>query len=68
MLQVAGKPGWWVILMFIPIVNLIIAILAAAGLSANFGKGAGFTVGLILLPIIFYPMLGFGGAAYQPAG
>ena len=66
MLVVAGKPGWWLILMFIPFVNLVIVILALAGLAANFGKGGGFVVGLIFLPFIFLPILGFGGAEYQP--
>jgi hypothetical protein len=38
-------------------------------LSKSFGKSEGFTVGLILLPIVFYPILGFGDAKYQgPAG
>ncbi len=36
-----------------------------AGVATNFGKGAGFTLGLIFLPYIFYPILGFGGAVYQ---
>ena len=65
MLQIAGKPGWWLLLMFIPIVNIVIAIMMIAGISSNFGKSIGFTVGLILLPIIFYPMLAFGNAGYQ---
>ena len=65
MLQIAGKPGWWLVLFFIPIVNLIIAIITVVALAAKFGKGAGFAVGLILLPIIFYPILGFGSAQYQ---
>ena len=66
-LKIAGKPGWWLILMFIPIVNIVVAIMALAGLATNFGKGVGFVVGLLLLPIVFYPILGFGGAQYQPA-
>ena len=41
MLKVAGKPGWWLILMiFIPIVNLILAILMLVGVARNFGKGS----------------------------
>ncbi|TAN38934.1 MAG: signal peptidase I [Verrucomicrobia bacterium] len=67
MLQVAGKPGWWLILFFIPIVNLVIAIITVAALGAKFGKGVGFVIGLILLPIVFYPMLGFGRAQYNAA-
>ena len=33
-------------------------------LSKAFGKDTGFTVGLILLPFIFYPILGYGSAEY----
>lgn len=68
LLRVAGKPIWWLILMFVPLVNFVIAILMAAGIARNFGKGVGFTVGLIFLPYIFYPILGFGKAEYMPAG
>ena len=64
MMKIAGKPGWWFILCFIPIVNIVIGIIATIGIANNFGKGVGFAVGLILLPIIFYPMLAFGSAEY----
>jgi hypothetical protein len=38
-------------------------------LSKSFGKSEGFTVGLLLLPIIFYPILGLSDAQYNgPAG
>lgn len=65
LLKIAGKPGWWLLLMFIPLVNIIVMILALVGLSNNFGKGGGFAAGLIFLPIIFYPILAFGDAQYQ---
>ena len=64
-LKIAGKPMWWVLLLFVPIVNIVIAILAVIGLANKFGKGGGFAVGLIFLPIIFYPILAFGDAEYQ---
>jgi hypothetical protein len=51
--------------MLIPIVNIIIGILTLAAVAANFGKGTGFVLGLIFLPFIFYPILGFGDAVYQ---
>jgi len=57
--EVADKPGWWVLLMFVPLVNLIIWILVSLGVADQFGKGAGFGVGLMLLPFIFYPILAF---------
>jgi hypothetical protein len=67
--KVAGRTGWWVILTFIPIVNFIIWIILCIDIAKNFGKGVGFGIGLLLLPIIFYPILGFGSAQYQgPAG
>ena len=67
-LKIAGKPGWWLIWFFIPIVNIIVAIIATLAFAQSFGKGAGFTVGLIFLPIIFMPILAFGEAQYVGAG
>ncbi len=61
LLQAAGKPWWWLFLFCIPLVNIVFMIMMLHGLSVNFGKGAGFTVGLILLTIIFWPILGYGG-------
>lgn len=65
MLEVVKKPVWWIILMLIPIVNIVIAIIVIHQLSLSFGKGTGFTVGLILLPVIFLPILGYGSSQYQ---
>ena len=65
MLDIAGKPAWWFILFLIPVVNFIVSILVIAGIAANFGKGGGFVVGMILLPIVFYPILAFGSAQYS---
>jgi hypothetical protein len=62
LLDIAGKPGWWLILMFIPLVNIVITIFMFIGLSEAFGKGTGFTLGLIFLPFIFVPILGFGSS------
>ena len=65
MLKIVGRPGWWLILMFIPIVSLIVGIIVAVDLAKAFGKGIGFAIGLILLGFIFIPILGFGDAEYQ---
>jgi hypothetical protein len=65
LLEVVGKPIWWFLLMFIPFVNIIILIIVDLELAKKFGQSTGFAIGLILLPVIFYPILGFGSAQYQ---
>jgi hypothetical protein len=65
LVRISGKPVWWVVLiLLIPIVNLVLLIMVYHGISKAFGKDAGFTVGLILLPFIFWPILAFGKATY----
>jgi len=66
LLDIAGRPLWWIILFFIPLVNLIVGILVALDVARNFGKGAGFGLGLAFLGFIFYPILGFSDAQYRP--
>jgi hypothetical protein len=64
LLEIAGKPIWWIILFFIPIVNFVIAIIVSIEVAKKFGKGTGFGLGLAFLGFIFYPILGFGDAKY----
>lgn len=63
--KIAGKPGWWILLLLIPLVSIVIVILIMIEVAKNFGKGAGFGVGLALLGFIFFPILAFGDAKYQ---
>jgi hypothetical protein len=63
-LKIVGKPAWWLILMLIPLVNLIVLIILQHNLSKSFGKDIGFTLGLIFLGFIFYPVLAFSDATY----
>ncbi len=65
MLEIAGKPIWWIILLFIPVVNLVISIIVIVELANKFGKSGGFAAGLIFLPVIFYPILAFSSAKYS---
>jgi len=64
MMKIIGKPWWWLLLMCVPGVNLIFAIWSVNMLSKSFGKDEGYTVGLLLLSFVFYPMLAFGDAKY----
>lgn len=68
LLKIVNKPVWWIVLLLIPIVNIVVAIMVYHALSTSFGKGAGYTVGLLLLGIVFYPMLAFGDAQYVGEG
>ncbi|QQS52208.1 MAG: hypothetical protein IPM71_05590 [Bacteroidota bacterium] len=67
LLEIVGKPWWWLLLMLIPGVNIVFGIWMTNLLSLSFGKTVGYTIGLLLLPIIFYPILGLGDATYKGA-
>lgn len=64
MTRITGKPGYWTLLCLIPFVNLVFLIWLTNMVSKSFGRDEGFTVGLILLGVIFWPILGFGGSKY----
>lgn len=64
-LEITGRPIWWIILMFIPIVSIVVMIIVCIDLAKSFGKGGGYGIGIAFLPFIFLPMLGFGSAQYQ---
>jgi hypothetical protein len=66
-LKIVGRPIWWIILFFIPFVSIVVYIILAIDMAKAFGKGTGFGVGIIFLPFIFIPILGFGDAQYQGA-
>lgn len=76
LMEISGKPGWWAlvglggvvpILGFIAaIASIVLSVLANITLSKRFGKGTGFAVLLILVPIVGLPILAFGEAIYDP--
>ena len=68
LLEIIGKPLWWFLLLLIPCVNIIFVVIVINRLSKSFGQGAGFTIGLIFLGFIFYPLLGFGDYTYLGPG
>lgn len=66
LLQIAQRPIWWFLLLLIPGVNVVVAIVLSIDIAKVFGKGAGFGWGLAFLGFVFYPIIGFGDAAYLP--
>lgn len=65
LLQIVNKPIWWIVLLLIPLINIVILIMVSIALAEKFGKGGGFAVGMVFLPFVFYPMLGFGDERFQ---
>jgi hypothetical protein len=61
--RVAGMSGWWVLVAFIPLLNIIFMFANSIGVAQRFGKGVGYGIGLALLPFIFWPMLAWGDSA-----
>ncbi|MBL1128499.1 MAG: signal peptidase I [Chloroflexi bacterium] len=62
---IAGRPGWWVLLYFIPFVNIVVSLLIAIDVAKAFGKDVLYGVVLLwLFQAIGYLLLGFGDAQY----
>lgn len=65
-LKIIGKPWYWFLLLFVPILNIVIFVWGINLLSKRFGKDLGFTLGLLFLSIVFFPILAFGNSKYIP--
>lgn len=64
MTEIVGKPPIWILWCILPCVNFVFIVWLYNLFAKSFGKSEGFTVGLILLGFIFWPILGFGSATY----
>ena len=65
LVKIAGYSAWLGLLYFIPIANLVLAIIVAIKVGERFGKGGAFSFFLLFLfPFIGYLILGFGDARY----
>lgn len=59
-IQLVGKPNWWFIWVFVPIVNLVVPFLLLVEICKSFGKdGIGDQTAAMLAPFIYLPYLGF---------
>ena len=66
LVKISGNSGWFTLLYFIPIANIVAAIIVALGVAKNFGKSGVFGFfGLFLFSLIGYLIIGFGSAQYQ---
>lgn len=76
--QIVGlNPNWiWIILVLgllsaVPLVGLVstvasiyFTVLLNVSVARSFGKDTGFAIGLILVPVIFWPILAFGSSEF----
>jgi hypothetical protein len=63
-LEILGREWIWLLLMFIPGVNLVIAVVMMLDLAKVFGKDTTFGCLLVLFPYILIPILALGDAKY----
>lgn len=68
LLEIINKPIWWIVLFFIPIVNIVAIFLIYIELAKVFGKDTLYGILMVFFGIIMIPMLAFGDAQYQGAG
>ena len=81
-IEIIERPRWWfwvlvasVLLSWFPIVSMVLGVamfvlylLACLDMAKRFGQGAGYGIGLWLLPFVFAPILGFGSARFEGGG
>ena len=63
----AGDDPNWAISLVVALLNLAVTVINCVSmywLARSFGKGTGYTIGLILLEPLFMILLGFGDAEY----
>jgi hypothetical protein len=56
MLELGGQPGWWALLAFVPVVNIVAVVflyMAMYQIGLNFGKSGAFVLLAIFLPLIW---------------
>lgn len=63
--RVAGKSFLWFLLLFVPVLNVLVFFLITLSVAEKFGKGLLYSLGMMFLPFVFYPMLGLGSSVYR---
>ena len=65
LLEIAGKPLWWVIFTPVPVVNVVLGARLGIALADRFGRGRLFGLGLFFLGPLFLPLLAFSDLRYR---
>ena len=59
MCEIAEKEWWYILLLCVPILNIYAMFVIYDGIAKKFGKTTEFTIGMMFLPYIFFPILAF---------
>ncbi len=65
MLEIIGRPIWWIVLFFIPVVSFFAGIIIALEFAKAYGKDLLWGLGIVFLGIVFLPLMAFGDTQYQ---
>lgn len=61
---ITDQPLWLLVLCLIPFVNIFAMAFLFVKLAERFDQPWPYAIGLLILPFIFFPLLGFGDARY----
>lgn len=64
--RIGQSARFWVWLAFVPGLNVVAAARLATGVADQFGRGLPFGLGLLVVPWLCWPLLGFAGFEYRP--
>ncbi len=64
LLQIIGRPAWWILLFFVPFANLVISVIMSLDLAKVFNKSTLFGIMLLWFIPVGYFILAFGSAKY----
>lgn len=65
MLEISGLPIWYLVLYIIPFANIYAMFKTYIELAKKFGKGTGFGVLTVFVPIVGFPVLAFSNCSYE---
>ena len=58
LIQCAGKEWWWILLMFIPLLNIVIAIIVWMAIAERLGKPSWVGI-LVIVPVVGFFIPGY---------
>lgn len=64
MLEIVNMPSWYIILFFVPIVNIVLSLVLFYKIARSFRKTSTFSLLTMLFPFIFIPIIAFSDSEY----